>query len=140
MPLTIAQIRVARALIRWSVQDLARETALSVATIRRAELTENEISMTTANDLAVRRALEAAGVEFIDGNGGDPGVPLRKPHQSGLVNDRQPTGLMPRDNASMGSPCLFENGKYYYNRYFPLVNSFRQNLRKKSFCDELTPW
>jgi len=26
--------------------------------------------MTAANDLAVRRALEAAGVEFIDGNGG----------------------------------------------------------------------
>jgi hypothetical protein len=35
--------------------------------------------MTTANDLAVRRALEAAGVEFIDENGGGPGVRLRKP-------------------------------------------------------------
>jgi hypothetical protein len=31
--------------------------------------------MTAANDLAVRRALEAAGVEFIDGNRGGPGVP-----------------------------------------------------------------
>ena len=29
-------------------------------------------------DLAVRRALEAAGVEFIDENGGGPGVRLRK--------------------------------------------------------------
>ena len=35
--------------------------------------------MTAANDLAVRRALEAAGVEFIDENGGGPGVRLRKP-------------------------------------------------------------
>jgi hypothetical protein len=34
--------------------------------------------MTAANDLAVRRSLEAAGVEFIDGNGGGPGVRLRK--------------------------------------------------------------
>jgi len=34
--------------------------------------------MTMANDLAVRRALEAAGVEFIDGNGGGPGVRLRQ--------------------------------------------------------------
>jgi hypothetical protein len=34
--------------------------------------------MTTANDLAVRRALEEAGVEFIDENGGGPGVRLRK--------------------------------------------------------------
>ena len=31
-----------------------------------------------ANDLAVRRALEGAGVEFIDENGGGPGVRLRK--------------------------------------------------------------
>jgi hypothetical protein len=35
-------------------------------------------SMTAANDQAVRRALEAAGVEFIDENGGGPGVCLRK--------------------------------------------------------------
>ena len=78
MPLTSAQIRAARALIRWSAEDLARETALSVATIRRAEIAEGEISMTAANDLAVRRALEAAGVEFIDENGSGPGVRLRK--------------------------------------------------------------
>jgi hypothetical protein len=34
--------------------------------------------MTAANDLAVRRSLEAAGVDFIDENGGGPGVRLRK--------------------------------------------------------------
>jgi hypothetical protein len=42
-------------------EDLVRATALSVTTIRRAELTEDEMSMTAANDLAVR----PAGVEFI---------------------------------------------------------------------------
>jgi hypothetical protein len=77
-PLTSAQIRAARALLRWSADDLARHSLLSVATIRRAELTEDETSMTPANDSAVRRALEAAGVEFIDENGGGPGVRLRK--------------------------------------------------------------
>jgi transcriptional regulator with XRE-family HTH domain len=76
--LTSAQIRAARALIRWSAEDLARQTALSVATIRRAELAEHETSMTEANDLAVRRALETAGVEFIDENGGGAGVRLRR--------------------------------------------------------------
>jgi hypothetical protein len=81
--LTSAQIRAARALIRWSAEDLARQTALSVATIRRAELAAHETSMTEANDLAVRRALETAGVEFIDENGGGAGVRLRKgPNQS----------------------------------------------------------
>jgi len=37
--------------------------------------------MTAPNDLAVRHALEAAGVEFIDENGGGAGVRLRKRHQ-----------------------------------------------------------
>jgi hypothetical protein len=77
-PLTSAQIRAARALLRWSAEDLARASALGITTIRRAELTEDETSLTAANDLAVRRTLEAAGVEFIDGNGGGPGVRLRQ--------------------------------------------------------------
>jgi hypothetical protein len=76
--LTSAQIRGARGMLRWSAADLAREAALGLATIRRAELTERETSMTMANDLAVRRALEAAGIEFIDESDGGPGVRLRK--------------------------------------------------------------
>ncbi len=86
-PLTSAQMRAARALIRWSAEDLAKATALSVATIRRAELTEKETSLTAANDLAIRRALEAAGVEFIDQNGGGPGVRLREP--PGVLRGRE---------------------------------------------------
>jgi hypothetical protein len=73
-----AQIRAGRALVRWSAEDLARQSAVSVATIRRAELTDTETLMNAANDLAVRHALEAAGVEFIEENGGGPGVRLRK--------------------------------------------------------------
>ncbi len=76
--LTGAQIRSARALLRWSAQDLAKHSSLGVNTIRRAEATDDATSLTTANDLAIRRALESAGVEFIDENGGGPGVRLRK--------------------------------------------------------------
>ena len=76
--LSSSQIRAARALLRWSAQDLARESALGLNTIKRAELAENKTSLTVANDLAVRRALEAAGIEFIDEDGGGPGVRLRK--------------------------------------------------------------
>jgi len=76
--LSSAQIRAARALLRWSAQDLARESALGVNTIRRAEVAEQNISLTVANELAIRRALEAAGVVFIDENGGGPGVRLRE--------------------------------------------------------------
>ena len=81
MPLTSAQIRAARALLRWSADNLARASALGVNTIRRAELAEGKTSMTAANDLSVRRAFETAGVEFIDENGGGPGVRLRKRQQ-----------------------------------------------------------
>jgi hypothetical protein len=78
-PLTSAQIRAGRALIRWSAEDLARSSAVGVTTIRRAEITESVTSLTIANDMAIRRALELAGIEFIDSNGGGPGVRLRKP-------------------------------------------------------------
>jgi hypothetical protein len=80
-PLTSAQIRSGRALIRWSAEDLARASRVGLTTIRRAELTDSTTSMTAANDLAVRNALELAGVEFIDENGGGAGVRLRKPGQ-----------------------------------------------------------
>ncbi len=79
--LTSAQIRAARGLLRWSAEDLARQASLGLATIRRAEGADSETSMTAANDLAVRNALEAGGVEFIDENGGGPGVRLRKGHR-----------------------------------------------------------
>jgi hypothetical protein len=74
--LSSAQIRAARALLRWSAHDLARESALGVNTVRRAEVAEEGISLTAANALAIRRALEAAGVEFT--NGDQPGVRLTK--------------------------------------------------------------
>jgi hypothetical protein len=77
--LTSGQIRAARSLIRWRAKDLAKESSVGVATIRRAELAEGPTVLTAANDQAIRRTLEAAGIEFIDENGGGPGVRLRKP-------------------------------------------------------------
>jgi hypothetical protein len=41
-------------------------------------LAEHHTSMTAANDFSIRRALETAGVEFIEENGGGPGVRLKK--------------------------------------------------------------
>ena len=77
--LTSGQIRAARSLIRWRAEDLAKESSVGIATIRRAELAEGPTALTAANDQAIRRTLEAAGIEFIDENGGGPGVRLRKP-------------------------------------------------------------
>jgi ribosome-binding protein aMBF1 (putative translation factor) len=77
-PIAGAQIRAARALLKWSAVDLAERSSLGVNTIRRAEVTEGVTSLTAANELAIRRAFESAGVEFIEENGGGPGVRLRK--------------------------------------------------------------
>ena len=82
MPLTSDQVRAARALLRWSADELSRRSSVSLRTIRRAELADQNTTMTTANNLAVRRALEDAGIQFIDENGGGPGVRLRKRQRS----------------------------------------------------------
>ena len=74
-----AQMRAARALIRWTALDLASASKVGVATIRRAEVVEGEIPVTLANEAAIRRALESAGIEFIEDNGGGEGVRFRKP-------------------------------------------------------------
>jgi len=79
--LSSAQIRAARALLRWSAEELAKRSAVSLRTIRRAELAESSTALTVANDLAIRSALESAGVEFIAENGGGPGVRLKKNQQ-----------------------------------------------------------
>jgi hypothetical protein len=78
--LTSAQIRAARALIRWSAEDLAEHSGASVTTIRRAELRPSATSLTRVNDQVIRSALETAGVEFIDADGDKrgPGVRLQK--------------------------------------------------------------
>jgi len=92
--LTGAQIRAARAFLRWSAAELARVSAVGVNTVKRAELAEAETSLTAANELAIRRALEAAGVEFT--NGDQPGVRLRKGAEaraSEPANEPKPTPL-----------------------------------------------
>jgi ribosome-binding protein aMBF1 (putative translation factor) len=80
--LTGAQIRAARALLQWSAADLARQCALGVNTIRRAEVAQDATSLTAANEMAIRRAFEAAGIEFIDENGTGEGVRFHKPRRA----------------------------------------------------------
>jgi transcriptional regulator with XRE-family HTH domain len=80
--LTSNQIRAARALIRWRAEDLARASGVGIATIRRAELAEAETSLTVPNDMALRTALETAGVEFLNENGTGEGVRFHKPRRA----------------------------------------------------------
>ena len=59
-------MRAGRALLRWTALDLAAASKVGVATIRRVEVVDGEIPVTSANEAAIRRAFESAGVEFIE--------------------------------------------------------------------------
>ena len=104
--LTIRQIKAARALLGWSQADLARHSGISEPTIARLEAVDGELGdgklphkklgmlskLPASNFLKImeeakarafasqgnENSKRAAGVEFIDENGGGPGVRLRK--------------------------------------------------------------
>ena len=76
MPLSGKQIRMARAALEWSVQELSNVSSVSTSTIKRIEASGPEMQATPANLKLIRETLEAAGVEFIGGAGDGPGVRL----------------------------------------------------------------
>ncbi len=72
--MTGAQCRMARAALQMGVRDLAEVAKVSAGTVVRLEAGV-ELKPRTVD--AIRAALEAAGVAFIEPNGGGPGVRLR---------------------------------------------------------------
>ena len=74
-----SQLRAARALVRWSPDDLAARTRVPLATILQVEAEDGPVSVTAADARALRLALERAGVEFIPEDGGGAGVRFAKP-------------------------------------------------------------
>jgi DNA-binding XRE family transcriptional regulator len=79
--ITAAQCRAARGLLDWSQQQLADAASVGVVTIRHVEAGKSEPRRSTL--YVIKQALESAGVEFTDENGGGPGVRLRKTPQPG---------------------------------------------------------
>ena len=67
---------MARAALNWTVRDLAEATGLHRNTITNIEVGRYAGDATTL--ATIKAALKGAGVEFIDENGGGPGVRIRK--------------------------------------------------------------
>jgi predicted transcriptional regulator len=78
--ITIEQLRGARGLLGWSQTELARRAGLSLPTVKRCEAGTGPRVSNEAKD-KMQRALETGGIEFIEENGGGPGVRLRKKMQ-----------------------------------------------------------
>jgi transcriptional regulator with XRE-family HTH domain len=75
MPLTSEQCRAARALLDWTQDDLSVRAEVSRSTVRGFEGGQHGLQRATA--AAIRRALEAGGVIFLDPDAGcGPGVRL----------------------------------------------------------------
>ena len=69
------QIRMARAGLRWTIDDLARQSGVSVRTIKRLEASDSEIASGNISTIAkLRSCLEAAGIEFIGSSDEAPGI------------------------------------------------------------------
>jgi len=76
--ITIKQVKAARALLGWAQADLARRSGISEPTIARLESSQGELGGRENTAARIRKALEVGGIDFIDENGGGPGVRLRK--------------------------------------------------------------
>lgn len=70
--ISAAQVRAGRALLAWSQDQLVQASGVPKRTLARLELGEGEPQRRTMD--AIRAALEAAGVEFT--NGDAPGVKM----------------------------------------------------------------
>jgi transcriptional regulator with XRE-family HTH domain len=79
MPVTGAQIRMARAALNWTVRDLAEASNLHRNTITNIETGRYAGDQATLT--AIAGVLKRAGIEFIDENGGGPGVRFRRRQQ-----------------------------------------------------------
>ncbi len=74
--LSSAQIRAARALLRWSASDLSQASGVGTATLQRMEVMEGVPSGQVRTLLAIKEALEEAGIEFVGTPTENPGVRL----------------------------------------------------------------
>ena len=89
MPVTSAQVRMARAALNWTVRDLAKAAGVHRNTVNNVEVGRYAGDPVTLEK--IEKALAAAGVQFIEENGGGPGVRLRK-RQRPKKQNRQTRG------------------------------------------------
>jgi predicted transcriptional regulator len=74
------QIRAARVLLEIGQQELAERSTVGLATLKRIEAAGSDLTGTVQTISKIKRALEAAGIVFIDQDAKNgPGVRLRDP-------------------------------------------------------------
>lgn len=74
--ITPHQIRMARAGLRWTIDDLSQKADVGSRTIKRLESADEIVSANLSTLTKIRSSLEAAGIEFIGTAEDGPGVRL----------------------------------------------------------------
>lgn len=95
--LTACQVRMARAALRWSIEELARQSGVSEKTIRRIEKVFGVPPNVTIDTLSKLQAcFEAQGMTLIPEDGSPDGPGVRFGSYPGRVIDRNAalTGIM----------------------------------------------
>ncbi|AMN43689.1 helix-turn-helix domain-containing protein [Rhodoplanes sp. Z2-YC6860] len=82
LKVSIRQIKAARALLGWSQDQLASNASVSVPTVKRLEAADGVLGGRPDTAQKLQEALEKAGIQFIEENGGGVGVRLRKKAKS----------------------------------------------------------
>jgi predicted transcriptional regulator len=98
-------------MLRIEQRDLAERSGVSLETIKRIERTPGEVSAYASTVSAIQRALEAAGVEFI--NGDKPGVRISskvaavkaKPKAKAVAKQRAPQSKGRSTICCFSQPC-----------------------------------
>lgn len=77
--ITGAQIRAARAILRWTAAHLATEADVGIQTVMRFEAHDGVPPSRSSTLMDIQAALETAGIEFIGTPEDGPGIRLRAP-------------------------------------------------------------
>lgn len=75
---TSEQIKGARVMLGWSARVLANETGLSLRTIQNIAIAIGNYAIRNSSLLAIKAALEAAGIEFIGAPDDKPGIRIHR--------------------------------------------------------------
>jgi transcriptional regulator with XRE-family HTH domain len=73
-----SQVRAARALLGWSQSKLARAAGVGLATLQRIEQSEGVVKGNFSTVVKIQKALEHAGIKFVDDEAGVIGVHLQR--------------------------------------------------------------
>lgn len=81
-PITAEQIKAARAALGLTVQQIARETNIGSATLKRYEAISGVPKSRKGHLLTLQTFFEAAGIEFVGSPEDRPGIRIGKPSRS----------------------------------------------------------